>query len=117
MISPISDVLGLAARPVVEVTPPKASKPVRLRYPTFAEWYKLTTDHRRVGPGNDPPPDLVARTVATCLANADGSRMFTDEQAAGLMDADPSAVLWLYVKCFETVMKNDDEAVAEVEKN
>lgn len=111
------DAFGIGTKPLVEVTPPKASKPVRLRYPKFSEWYRLTTAHRKVGAGNDPPPELVVQTVATCVANENGSRMFTDDQAAELMEADPAVVLWLYVKCFETVMRSDEEAVAEVEKN
>lgn len=117
MAANVNEVLGIGARPVVEVMPPGSEKSVRLRYPTFSEWYRITAEHRKCGAGNDPPPDLIARTIAACMARDDGSRMFTDDEATAFMDADPKVVLWLYVKCFETVMRSDEESVAEVEKN
>lgn len=112
-----NDFLGVGVRAAVEVTPPGSSKTIRLRYPTFAEWYRLTSDHRKCGEGNEPPLDLVARTIGACVANDAGERAFTDDEAAAFLDADPKTVLWLYVKCVETVMRNDDQAVGEVEKN
>lgn len=110
------DVFGIAKREPVEFTPPGATKSVRLRWPSFNEWFQLTTEHR-AREGQDPTADMIARTVATCLADDKGGRLLTDEAAAGLLEEDPRALLAVYVKCWETVLKNDDQAVKEVEKN
>lgn len=109
-----SDVLGPRTEKTIEVTPPGA-KPVLLRLPSFREWYDITVAHRKLD--GDPPAELIARTIAVILSRPDGSRLMTDAEAASLMDADPRVVMWLYAKGFETVLKNDDEKIKELEKN
>lgn len=110
-----SDVLGTRTATTIEVTPPGA-KPVLLRSPSFREWYDLTAAHRSLD-GKDPPAELIARTVAVALSRPDGSRLMTDAEASSLMDADPRVVMWLYVKSWETVLRNDDQAIKDLEKN
>jgi hypothetical protein len=53
---------------------------------SFQEWYELGNDHRAAEVTAAaagivqyvPPLDLMARTVAVCVGNADGSRVFCD---------------------------------------
>lgn len=95
---------------VLVVTPPGGGDPIRLRWPTFQEWYDLASAHRSLGT-QSPPVDLIAKTIATCLDGADkGVR-------EKILKGSPRVVMWLYKKCWETVLKNDDEAVSEIEKN
>lgn len=109
------DIFGGLASDPIEVTPPGTTKPVRLRYPTFAEWYALVCEQRKLE-GGDPPAELIARTVATCIAADDGSRRMTDDEAKILLGTRPQPVIWLYTKCWETVLRNDDEVVGEAAK-
>jgi hypothetical protein len=113
MPQPLDDLLSLADQPV-EVHPPRAKSPVYLRWPTFAEWHALSVAHRKLA-GADPSAELIADTVAVCLANADGSRKYQSGQE--LLEASPRALMWLYVKAWETVLRNDEQAVKEEEKN
>lgn len=94
---------------ILEVTPP-GGEPVALRWPTFQEWYDLAKAHRDLG-AQSPPVELIARTISTCLAKTDTK---TRER---ILKGSPRRVMWLYKKCWETVLKNDEEAVEEIEKN
>lgn len=113
------DIFGTVAADTVEVTPAGASKPVRLRYPTFKEWHEIWVEHRKCAADKiDPPADLVARTIAVCVADAKGRRKLTDAEASALLEGSPRQVVDLYKKCFETVLKDsDDEAIQEEAKN
>lgn len=102
---------GLASEPI-EVQPPGATKTVRLRYPTFAEWYELVTAQRSLD-GKDPPADLIAKTIAVCVAGSDGARRMTDAEATIFLTSSAKTVIWLYKKCWETVLRDDDESVGE----
>lgn len=110
-----ADILGAPSSKTLEVSPPNG-KPLLLRSPSFREWYDLTAAHRQLD-GKDPPADLIAKTIAVVLARPDGARMLTDAEASGLLDADPKVVMWLYVTAWETVLRNDDKAIKELEKN
>lgn len=105
---------GLCTKPV-EVTPPGATKSVFLRYPTFAEWYALVAEQRRLD-GGDPSAELIAKTIATCISDAEGKRRMTDAEATILLGTKPQPVMWLYKTCWETVLGDDDDAVAEAAK-
>lgn len=107
--------LNIADAPV-EVTPPRAKSPVTLRTPSFAEWHAISVAHRALE-GKDPPAELIARTVAVCVADANGERKYKDADLPVLMETSPRLLLWLYVKCWETVLKNDDAEVRADEKN
>ena len=96
------------------VTPPGCSEPVYLRYPTFAEWYSLATAHRSLA-GDAPPADLIAKTLTVCLCDASGKPLGVE--AAKLMQSSHRRVMWLYQKCWDTVLKSDDTVVGEIEKN
>lgn len=111
----LDDLLALAAEPV-EITIPKAKKPIRLRWPTFAEWHALSVAHRALK-GDDPPAELVARTVAVCIADADGGREYADADVPKLIEGDPRVLMQIYVKCWETVLRNDDQAIKAEEGN
>lgn len=112
------DIFGALPTQPVEVTPVGATKPVRLRYPTFREWHEITLEHRKAATaGVDPSADLIARTIAICVADSQGKRKLTDAEAAALLEASPQQVMSLYVRCWETVLKNDDQAIQEEGKN
>ena len=100
------DIFGGTASAPIEVTMPQSKKSVRLRYPTFAEWYSLVESHRQLE-GRDPPADLIARTLATCIAGPDGKRRLTDEEAEVVLAGRPADVIWLFKTCFELVVGED----------
>lgn len=101
---------------LLEVTPPGVERAVKLRYPSYGEWHKLAVAHQQLD-GKAPPPDLIVETVAVCIADDNGKRKLSADKAKVLMDASPRAVMWLYKKCWKTVLRNDDEVVGELEKN
>lgn len=111
----LDEYLELSDAPL-EVTPPRAKSPVRLRYPTFAEWHALSIAHRQLE-GKDPPADLIAKTVAVCVADANGERKYKDSDLPSLLQTSPRLLMWLYVKCWDTVLRNDDKEVKADEKN
>lgn len=111
----LDDLLALAAEPV-EVTIQKSTKPIRLRWPSFAEWHGLAVAHRALK-GEEPPAELVARTVAVCVADAEGGREYADADVPKLLAGDPRALMQIYVKCWETVLRNDDQAIKAEEGN
>lgn len=102
---------------VVTVTPPGATKPVHLRYPTYDEWHSLAKAHWALEKdGKTADASLIVRTLATCLATDKGEPLGGDVQAA-LLKSSPRRVNWLYKKCWSTVLKSDDETIEEIEKN
>lgn len=105
----LDEILGLASDLVV-VNPPRAKKEISLRWPSFEEWHQLAIAHRLLD-GQDPPAELIARTVAVCVANEDGARKYQDNQLPELMKASPRLLMWLYTKCWATVLKNDEAEV------
>lgn len=115
MPKPLDQQLGIADDPI-EVTPPRSKTPVRLRWPSFAEWHDLSVAHRQLA-GKDPPADLIARTVAVCVADDSGERRYKDGDLASLLQTSPRTLMWLYVKCWETVLRNDEKAVKDEEGN
>lgn len=113
-----SELFGDTADDTVAVTPPGSSKTIYLRYPSFDEWHALAKAHwqcEKDGKGVDAA--LIAKTIATCLANADGTPMTSGVDQKAIMAAKPRRVMWLYKKCWATVLKNDDETIREQEKN
>lgn len=113
-----ADVFGEWTPELLEVTPPASTKPVLLRYPAYGEWHNLAVAHQRVNSeGKSVPPELVVDTLATCISDDKGKRRLSPSQAKGLLDANPRAVMWLYRKCWETVLRNDDDTIQELEKN
>lgn len=115
MPKPLDQVLSIADEPI-EVTPPRSKSSVRLRWPSFDEWHALSVAHRQLK-GEDPPAELIARTVAFCIADEAGERRYKDSDIPALLQTSPRTLMWLYVKCWETVLRNDEKAVQEEEKN
>lgn len=112
------DIFGTVTSDTVEVTPAGATKPVRLRYPTFKEWHAITLEyHKCKVDGIAPSAELIAKTIATCVCDAQGRRKLTDAEASALLEASPRQVVDLHEKCWQTVLKNDDEAAKEEAKN
>lgn len=109
----LDDLLGLADEPVV-VTMPRTKKEVRLRWPTFEEWHALAAAHRQLE-GKDPSADLIAKTVAVCVCDEQGRRKYKDSDLAALTSSGPRTLMYLYGKCWETVLRNDDQAVRDEE--
>lgn len=107
----LDDLLGLADEPVV-VTMPRTKKEVRLRWPTFEEWHALATAHRKLE-GADPSAELMVKTVAVCVADDKGGRKYKDGDLGALTASGPRALMWLYGKCWETVLRNDEQAMRE----
>lgn len=115
MPKPLDDLLAIADEPI-EVTPPRSKSPVRLRWPSFEEWHSLSVAHRQLD-GKDPPAELIARTVAICVADERGERRYKDADIPAVLATSPRLLMWLYVKCWETVLRNDEKAVKEEEGN
>lgn len=110
------DIFGDVSSGVVSVTPPGASKPVYLRNPSFAEWHELARLHNSLD-GKPPEAALIARTIATCLATADGKPITDASARDAVLKSSPRLVMWLYRKCWDTVLRSDNETVEAVEKN
>lgn len=100
---------------LVSVTPPGSSEPVKFRLPTFAEWHAIAVAHRKLD-GQDPPIELVIETVATCLADDRGNRLYKHGDTQQLEAASHRVILWLYTQAFATVLKEDEETVKDEEK-
>lgn len=99
---------------VVTVTPPGSDEPVHLRYPSFAEWHSLAKAHRDLD-GGTPPADLIARTLTVCMCDAEGKPL--GMEAGKVMKFPHRRVMWIYNRCWETVLKSGDQVVQELEKN
>lgn len=113
--NPAPSPLGEWTPETIEVEAPGGRK-FHLRYPTFTEWHHLATAHQALE-GKPAHAALVAETLITCVANADGSPAFDGESFVPIMDANPHLVMWIYNKALVTVLKHDNEQVSEVEKN
>jgi hypothetical protein len=99
---------------VITVTPPGCDD-VHLRSPTFADWHAVATAHRALAAERkDPPADLIAKTIAVCLCDKAGKPL-ADQQK--ILRAGHRQIMWIYARCWETVLKAGDEVVAEHEKN
>lgn len=102
---------------VVSVIPPGSKKPIYLRYPSFGEWYEVAAAHNGLE-GRPPAAELITKTLSICLCDESGKRIAaTPSESKKLLECSPKRVMWIYRKCWETVLKNDDAAVEEVEKN
>lgn len=99
----------------VSVMPPGTAEPIYLRHPTFAEWHGLAKAHRSLA-GEDPSAELIAKTISTCLCDEHG-KPIGDAGVGRVMKSSPRRVMWLYTQCWQTVLRSDDSAVEEVEKN
>lgn len=110
----LDDLLGLVDQPVV-VTMPRTDKEVRLRWPTFEEWHSVASAHRQLE-GKDPSAELIAKTVAICICDEKGNRKYKDADIHTLTKSGPRALMWLYAKCWETVLRNDDASIEEEAK-
>lgn len=101
----------------VAVTLPGSAATIHLRYPSFDEWHHLAKAHwqcERDGKGVDAA--LIAKTITTCLANADGTPLAGADQAS-ILKGSPRRVMALYKKCWDTVLRSDEGTVGEAEKN
>jgi hypothetical protein len=98
----------------VSVTPPGSDERVHLRHPTFAEWHSLAKEHEEIA-GKPPSAELIARTIATCLSDEDGKPAKVDK--AKVLTWPHKRVMWVYKKCWTTVLRSDDDSVSEMEKN
>ncbi len=103
-----------ASPDIVTIHPPGSAEPVNLRHPTFQEWHALAKAHRDLE-GATPPADLIAKTLTTCICDADGKP--AGLEAAKVLRANHRVVMWIYSQCWETVLKSGDAVVAELEKN
>lgn len=88
---------------------------VDMRYPPFAVWHRIALAHRRLE-GKEPPPDLIAQTVAAVLVNPDGSLMYADGEYAGVEALPPAVVMELYVAAWSGPLRGP-EASDEAKKD
>jgi len=113
-----SDLWAPRAEKFIEVTPPGKSGPVLLRYPTFSEWHEIMVGHAKLEKTGEPPSvALITKTIAYTLSDQAGNRRLTDQEAKAILDADPGTVMWIYKKAGQTVLKNDDQTLGELEGN
>lgn len=110
------DLFGDVTAEIVTVTPPGATKPVYLRCPSFDEWHALAVAHQQIDTGKTPDKTLIAKTVATCLSTEDGKPL-PENAVSVLLKSNQRRVMWLYRKCWETVLRSDSETIKELEKN
>jgi hypothetical protein len=94
------------SRGPVEVNVPGWDDTVLLRYPTFKEWMDLVRD-AKASEGSAPSAEQIARVVAVCLANEDGSRMFKAGEVSDLLDQGHEVMMHLHNVCWTTVLKAD----------
>lgn len=116
---PISeqDVFGeVGVEAPVTLTAPGTTKPVHLRYPSFEEWHEILFLHKGITAGSLPDAKAIARTVAICLADPEGNPLKGDVYGS-VMKWSPRRVSWVYGQCWDTVLKNDNDTIKEVEKN
>ena len=113
------DLFGaVGSRGTVEVTPPGSKLPVTLRYPPFAEWHELAVAHTKCEKsGETPSAGLIVKTLAYTMSDADGRRRMSDKEAEALLNCNPVTVMWIYRKAWETVLRNDDQVIADLEGN
>lgn len=100
----------------IEATIPGTTKTVHLRYPVFDDWHSVATEHA-ANVGKPAPASLVAKTLMACVVKKNGDPMFTADNVAEIMRGKPDHVMWLYNHILQTVMKNDNDQISEVEKN
>lgn len=113
------DILGTTRkRELVEATPPGSEQKVFLRYPAFAEWHELMVEHAKCERASEPPPaSLIIKTLAYTIADADGNRRLSNKEAEVFLNADPEAVMGIYRKAGQTVLKHDNKVVGDLEGN
>lgn len=88
---------------------------VFIRRPTGGEYVRLLDkmiewrDKAGGKPGAMPPPDVVLETVAIGLANADGSRMYSDSQLNDVGKLDPDVLLPIYGEVSRVIFGGEDD--------
>jgi len=103
--------------PPIEVEVPAWNNSVFLRHPTFKEWHGIVSEMKKSGEGGkDPSAELVARTIAVCLSDADGKRLLSDFESQKLLNKDIAPVMFLYQECWRTVLSSHNK-IEEAEKN
>lgn len=112
----LDELLSLArVRPDVKVNVPPLGD-VYIKHPTASDWSALTMAHQKLN-GESAPMSLVCRTIATCLADADGNLIFKSGEAHRLGDADASVVMRLYEAVVTTVFPIDEKRIKDAEGN
>lgn len=110
------DLFGVVANSVLTVTPPGATKPVHLVSPSVGTWIELVTTLQELA-GKTPDVATVVKAVAACMADENGKHIDDGTLRAKLAKSSPTIVMWLYKKCWDTVLKVDVNQMQEMEKN
>jgi len=70
------------------------------RQPTAGEWEPIASEHARIFKETDgagiPPATLMAETIATVLADHDGTRMFDEKSQKEILDMAPETMREIY---------------------
>lgn len=70
------------------------------RQPTAGEWEPIASEHARIFKETDgagiPPATLMASTIATVLADQDGTRMFDEKGQNEILDMAPETMREIY---------------------
>ncbi len=107
---------GDVANGVLAVSPPGASKVVHIATPSVGVWIDLVKMAQEFD-GKTPDAAAVTKCVAACLVTEDGKPLDDGTLRATLAKSQPAIVMWLYKKCWDTVLKVDIRQIEEIEKN
>ena len=70
------------------------------RQPTAGEWEPIASEHARIFKETDgagiPPATLMAETIATVLADQDGTKMFDEKSQKEILDMAPETMREIY---------------------
>ena len=94
-----TDLLKHGKKPAVEVEVEGIGKQW-FRQPTAGEWEPIASEHARIFKETDgagiPPATLMAETIATVLADQDGTRMFDEKGQKEILDMAPETMREIY---------------------
>ena len=94
-----SELLKHGKKQAVEIELPGIGK-LWFRQPTAGEWEPIASEHARIFKETDgagiPPAALMASTIATVLADQDGTRMFDEKGQKEILDMAPDTMREIY---------------------
>lgn len=94
-----SEILKHGKKQAVEVDIPGLGK-LWFRQPTGGEWEPIASEHAKIFKESEgvgiPPATLMASTIATVLANADGSKMFDEKGQKEILEMAPETMRKIY---------------------
>lgn len=105
---------GDVANGVITVTPPGASKPVYIATPAVATWIELVKEAQAFD-NKTPDSPFITKAVAACMVDEAGKPLDDGTLRSALAKSNPTLVMFLYKKCWETVLKVDVREIEQLE--